>query len=93
MAFNSVEGMHGGLMVSVRNFGLSSGSAGSSPGLGTALCSWARLFTLIMLSPPRDGLFQSRCTLTQFLSQKSVLISPVLWSFRLANAKTGGQKI
>ena len=33
-------------MVSVLDFG--SNGPGSSPGLGTALCSWARHFTLIV---------------------------------------------
>ena len=36
----------GGLMVSALNSG--SGGPGSSPGQGTALCSWARHFTLIV---------------------------------------------
>ena len=38
------SGRHGGLMVSVLDSGL--GSPGSSPDQGTALCSWARHFTL-----------------------------------------------
>ena len=36
----------GGLMVSALYSG--SGGPGSSPGRGTALCSWARYFTLIV---------------------------------------------
>ena len=36
----------GGLMVSVLDFG--SNGPGSSPGRGTALCSWARHLTLIV---------------------------------------------
>ena len=41
-----VPGRCGGLMVSALDSGL--GSQGSSPGRGTALCSWARHFTLIV---------------------------------------------
>ena len=40
------KGRRGGLMVSALDSG--SGGPGSSPGLGTALCSWARYFTLIV---------------------------------------------
>ena len=36
----------GGLMASALDFG--SNGPGSSPGWGTALCSWARHFTLIV---------------------------------------------
>ena len=39
-------GRRGGLMVSALDSG--SGGPGSSPGRGTALCSWARYFTLIV---------------------------------------------
>ena len=39
-------GRRGGLMVSALDCGL--GGPGSSPGRGTALCSWARYFTLIV---------------------------------------------
>ena len=41
-----LEGRHGGLMVTTLDSG--SGGPGSSPGRGTALCSWARYFTLIV---------------------------------------------
>ena len=41
-----VSGRRGGLMVSALDSG--SGGPGSSPGRGTALCSLARYFTLIM---------------------------------------------
>ena len=41
-----VHGRRGGLMVSALDSG--SGGPGSSPGRGTALCSWARYFTLIV---------------------------------------------
>ena len=41
-------GREGGLMVSALDSG--SGGPGSSPGRGTALCSWARYFTLIQPS-------------------------------------------
>ena len=40
------RGRRGGLMVSALDSG--SGGPGSSPGRGTALCSWARYFTLIV---------------------------------------------
>ena len=39
-------GRCGGLIVSALDSG--SGGPGSSPGLGTALCSWERYFTLIV---------------------------------------------
>ena len=39
-------GRRGGLMVSALDSG--SGGPGSSPSRGTALCSWARYFTLIV---------------------------------------------
>ena len=41
-----IFGRHGGLMVSALDSG--SGGPGLSPGRGTALCSWARYFTLIL---------------------------------------------
>ena len=45
--FNCVyRGRRGGLMVNALNSG--SGGPGSSPGRSTALCSWARHFTLIV---------------------------------------------
>ena len=40
------SGRRGDLMVSALDSGL--GGPGSSPGQGTALCSWARCFTLIV---------------------------------------------
>ena len=40
------QGRHGGLMVSALDSGLN--GPGLSPGWGTALCSWARHFTLIV---------------------------------------------
>ena len=39
-------GRHGGLMVSALDSRLN--GLGSSPGLGTVLCSWAAYFTLIV---------------------------------------------
>ena len=39
-------GKHGGLIASALDSG--SGGLGLSPGRGTALCSWARYFTLIV---------------------------------------------
>ena len=44
--FKVSYGRRGGLMVSVLDSG--SGCPGSSPGRGTALCSWARYFTPIV---------------------------------------------
>ena len=44
--FFDVYGRGGGLMVSALDSG--SNHPGSSPGRGTALCSWARHFTLIV---------------------------------------------
>ena len=41
-----INGRRGGLVVSALDSG--SGGPGSSPGRGTALCSWARYFTLIV---------------------------------------------
>ena len=49
---NVVAVRRGSTVVSALDVG--SGGTGSSPGRGTALCSWARHFTLIVpLSPPR----------------------------------------
>ena len=42
----TLSGRRGGLMVSALDS--RSGGPGSSPGRGTALCSWARYFTLIV---------------------------------------------
>ena len=42
----TLRGRCGGLMVSALDSG--SGGPGSSPGRGTASCSWARHFTLIV---------------------------------------------
>ena len=44
--FSKEHGRRGGLMVSALDSGL--GGPGSSPGRATALCSWARHFTLVV---------------------------------------------
>ena len=44
--YKYTEGRRGGLMVSALDFG--SNGPGSSPGRGTALCSWERHFTPIV---------------------------------------------